>query len=123
MIDSIMRESTSVLRNAPQIRDVEIVGQLLEPHGVSVSHDQAEGVLTLDPTKVEQANFADIDAHAGSSRLPILFCGPLVHRIVEVFIQDLGGFLFCDRLINYHLDVLLNFEDMVEENHTRMSLT
>ncbi|MFD8761904.1 UDP-N-acetylglucosamine 1-carboxyvinyltransferase, partial [Streptomyces mirabilis] len=37
----------------------------------------AGGGLTLDPSHVESANVADIDAHAGSSRIPILFCGPL----------------------------------------------
>src|SRR5690625_2308436 len=123
MVAALLGESTSVLRNVPQIRDVEIVGQLLELHGVSVSHDQAEGVLTLDPTKVEQANFADIDAHAGSSRIPILFCGPLVHRIGEAFIPDLGGCHIGDRPINYHLDVLRTFGATVEKHQTGIRIT
>ena len=29
--------------------------------------------------------------HAGSSRIPILFCGPLLHRLGHAFIPDLGG--------------------------------
>ena len=61
---------------------------------------------SLDPTNVERAHVADIDAHAGSSRIPILFCGPLLHRLGEAFIPDLGGCRIGDRPINYHLDVL-----------------
>ena len=68
-----------------------------------------DGELLLDPTNVEQAHVADIDAHAGSSRVPVLLCGPLLHRLGEAFIPDLGGCRIGDRPINYHLDVLRQF--------------
>src|SRR5690625_2935712 len=123
MVAALLGESTSVLRNVPQIRDVEIVGQLLELHGVSITHDQGAGILTLDPTKVEQASSADIDAHAGSSRIPILFCGPLIHRIGEAFIPDLGGCHIGDRPINFHLDVLRTFGATVEKHQTGIRIT
>ncbi|HLR55708.1 MAG TPA: UDP-N-acetylglucosamine 1-carboxyvinyltransferase [Actinomycetales bacterium] len=123
MVAALLGESTSVLRNVPQIRDVEIVGQLLELHGVSIAHDQGAGILTLDPTKVEQASSADIDAHAGSSRIPILFCGPLIHRIGEAFIPDLGGCHIGDRPINFHLDVLRTFGATVEKHQTGIRIT
>ena len=58
---------------------------------------------------------ADIDAHAGSSRIPILFCGPLLHRLGEAFIPDLGGCRIGDRPIDYHLEVLRNFGAIVEK--------
>ena len=64
-----------MLRNVPVIRDVEVVSGLLALHGVAIDYDQAEGVLRLDPSRVECAHVADIDAHAGSSRIPILFAG------------------------------------------------
>src|SRR5690625_1836890 len=123
MVAALLGETTSVLRNVPQIRDVEIVSQLLELHGVSVTHDQGAGVLTMDPTKVEQANFADIDAHAGSSRIPILFCGPLIHRLGEAFVPDLGGCHIGDRPINFHRDVLRTFGATVEKHQTGISIT
>lgn len=123
MVAALLGESTSVLRNVPQIRDVEIVSQLLNLHGVTVSHDQDAGTLTLDPTQVEQAHFADIDAHAGSSRIPILFCGPLIHRLGEAFIPDLGGCHIGDRPINFHLDVLRTFGANVEKHQTGIRIT
>ena len=58
---------------------------------------------------------ADIDAHAGASRIPILLCGPLLHRLGEAFIPDLGGCRIGDRPIDYHLDVLRQFGACVEK--------
>ncbi|HYJ75181.1 MAG TPA: UDP-N-acetylglucosamine 1-carboxyvinyltransferase, partial [Kineosporiaceae bacterium] len=78
MVAALLGEQPSRLLNVPQIRDVTVVTGLLELHGVQVTESSPrEGVLDLDPSNVERAHVADIDAHAGSSRIPILFCGPL----------------------------------------------
>ncbi len=122
MVASLLGEQTSRLANVPQIRDVEVVTGLLELHGVQVGNDGA-GSLTLDPANVERAHVADIDAHAGSSRVPILFCGPLLHRLGEAFIPDLGGCQIGGRPINYHLDVLRQFGAVVEKAPQGISLT
>ncbi len=115
MVAALLGDGPSVLRNVPVIRDVGVVTGLLELHGVDVVADTQAGVLTLDPSKVESAHVADIDAHAGSSRIPILFCGPLLHRLGEAFIPDLGGCRIGDRPINYHLDILRQFGAIVEK--------
>ncbi|MFP3714692.1 UDP-N-acetylglucosamine 1-carboxyvinyltransferase [Isoptericola variabilis] len=115
MVASLLGETASVLRNVPQIRDVGVVTGLLELHGVTVKSDPDAGILDLDPSNVESAHMADIDAHAGSSRIPILFCGPLLHRLGEAFIPDLGGCRIGDRPINYHLDILRQFGAVVDK--------
>ena len=115
MVAALLGDTPSELRNVPVIRDVGVVTGLLELHGVDVVADEQAGVLTLDPSKVESAHVADIDAHAGSSRIPILFCGPLLHRLGEAFIPDLGGCMIGDRPINYHLDILRQFGAVVEK--------
>ena len=115
MVAALLGEGPSELRNVPVIRDVGVVTGLLQLHGVDVVADTQAGVLTLDPSKVESAHVADIDAHAGSSRIPILFCGPLLHRLGEAFIPDLGGCMIGDRPINYHLDILRQFGAVVEK--------
>jgi UDP-N-acetylglucosamine 1-carboxyvinyltransferase len=111
-----------VLKDVPFISDVEIVSRLLQLHGVVIEHG-ADGIMTLDPTKVASARMADIDAHAGSSRIPILFCGPLLHRLGEAFIPGLGGCHIGDRPIDFHFEVLRNFGAVIEEleNGTRLS--
>jgi UDP-N-acetylglucosamine 1-carboxyvinyltransferase len=122
MVAALLGESASVLKDVPFISDVEIVARLLQLHGVVIEHS-AEGVMTLDPTKVSSARMADIDAHAGSSRIPILFCGPLLHRLGEAFIPGLGGCHIGDRPIDFHFEVLRNFGAVIEEleNGTRLS--
>jgi UDP-N-acetylglucosamine 1-carboxyvinyltransferase len=122
MVAALLGESASVLTDVPVISDVEIVSRLLQLHGVVIEHS-ADGVMTLDPTKVSSARMADIDAHAGSSRIPILFCGPLLHRLGEAFIPGLGGCHIGDRPIDFHFEVLRNFGAVIEEleNGTRLS--
>jgi UDP-N-acetylglucosamine 1-carboxyvinyltransferase len=123
MVAALLGETPSVLRNVPQIRDVAVVTGLLELHGVKVDADADAGVLHLDPTDVESAHVADIDAHAGSSRIPILFCGPLLHRLGEAFIPDLGGCRIGERPINYHLDVLRQFGAEIDKRRDGLRLT
>jgi len=123
MVASLLGDGPSVLRNVPQIRDVGVVKGLLELHGVTVLADDAAGTLHLDPSNVESAHVADIDAHAGSSRIPILFCGPLLHRLGEAFIPDLGGCRIGDRPINYHLDILRQFGAVVEKREQGIHIT
>lgn len=123
MVAALLGEEPSVLRNVPQIRDVGVVSGLLELHGVQVEEVPGpEGELRLDPSNVIQAHVADIDAHAGSSRIPILFCGPLLHRLGEAFIPDLGGCRIGDRPINYHMDVLRQFGAVVEKEPNGIAL-
>jgi UDP-N-acetylglucosamine 1-carboxyvinyltransferase len=122
MVAALLADSPSVLKDVPKISDVEVVARLLELHGVSINFNDA-GVMELDPRGVKQARMVDIDAHAGSSRIPILFCGPLLHQLGEAFIPDLGGCHIGDRPVDFHLDVLRNFGAVIEksQNGTRLS--
>lgn len=115
MVASLLGDGPSVLRNVPEIKDVEVVTGLLELHGVTVVKDPETGDLTLDPSGAKSANSKEIDAFAGDSRIPILFCGPLMHTIGEAFIPDLGGCRIGDRPIDYHLAVLRNFGAIVDK--------
>lgn len=121
MVAAILGDSPSVLKNVPAISDVQVVRGLLEVHGVTVT--QHEDELVLDPSGVAAAHMADIDAHAGSSRIPILFCGPLLHKIGEAFIPDLGGCRIGDRPIDFHLDVLRHFGAVVEKLPTGIRMS
>ena len=123
MVAALLGEEPSELRNVPQIRDVAVVSDLLQLHGVTVDLDAEGGVLGLDPSNVESAHVADIGVHAGSSRIPILFCGPLVHRLGEAFIPDLGGCRIGDRPINYHLDILRKFGARVDKMEQGIRIT
>jgi len=115
MVAALLGHEPSRLLNVPDIDDVHIVSRLLQLHGVSVTPGEEPGELVLDPASVVQANIADVDAHAGASRIPILFCGPLLHRLGHAFIPDLGGCRIGDRPIDFHLDVLRQFGAEVDK--------
>ncbi|MFH8250131.1 UDP-N-acetylglucosamine 1-carboxyvinyltransferase [Microbacterium sp. B2969] len=115
MVAALLGETTSTLRDVPDISDVQVVRSLLEVHGVRVDDGEEEGTLHLDPSGAVSAHFEEIDAHAGASRIPILFCGPLLHLLGQAFIPDLGGCRIGDRPIDFHLDALRKFGAIVEK--------
>ena len=115
MVAALLGSEPSRLRNVPDIRDVRVVRGLLQLHGVTVRPGEEPGELVLDPSHVESANVADIDAHAGSSRIPILFCGPLLHRLGHAFIPGLGGCDIGGRPIDFHFEVLRQFGAKIEK--------
>ncbi|WP_312349959.1 UDP-N-acetylglucosamine 1-carboxyvinyltransferase [Actinomyces sp.] len=115
MVAALLGDTPSELRNVPLIRDVDVVSDLLGLHGVHVDFDQSRGVMCLEPTNVELARRSDIDALGGASRIPILFCGPLLHRLGEAFIPELGGCNIGGRPIDFHLEILRKFGANVEK--------
>lgn len=123
MVAALLGEAPSVLRDVPHISDVEVVSRLLQLHGVNIDHDPITGDMHMDPSNVEQARMVDIDAHAGSSRIPILFCGPLLHRLGEAFIPGLGGCEIGNRPVDFHFDVLRSFGAVIEKLPTGTRLS
>lgn len=123
MVAALLGDTPSTLLEVPHISDVEVVQRLLNLHGVTITHDEKTGDMVLDPSKVDKAHMVDIDAHAGSSRIPILFCGPLLHRIGEAFIPGLGGCEIGDRPVDFHFDVLRQFGAVIEKLPTGTRLS
>jgi len=123
MVAALLGSTPSTLRNVPDIRDVAVVSALLRLHGVAVDYDVASGVLTSDPTVLTKADAEHIAEHAGSSRIPILLCGPLLHRLGEAVIPDLGGCRIGDRPIDFHLEILKKFGAVVTEHPDGLHLS
>jgi UDP-N-acetylglucosamine 1-carboxyvinyltransferase len=123
MVAALLGETPSRLFDVPRIRDVEVVSGLLELHGVKVSAGADDGELMMDPTNVESASTDEINVHAGSSRIPILFCGPLLHRLGHAFIPDLGGCHIGPRPIDFHIQALREFGAIVDKAPEGVHLT
>lgn len=123
MVASLLGESVSILRDVPGISDVGVVRSLLEVHGVRVTDGENPGELVFDPSAAKSANFEQIDAYAGASRIPILFCGPLLHLLGEALIPDLGGCRIGDRPINFHMDALRAFGAVVDKSYEGIRIT
>ncbi|MHA3703627.1 UDP-N-acetylglucosamine 1-carboxyvinyltransferase [Jatrophihabitans sp. YIM 134969] len=123
MVAALLGTTPSVLRNVPDVSDVGVVTRLLGAHGVAVRPGDEPGTLVLDPAHVEDADVAEINAHAGASRIPILFCGPLLHRLGRAFIPDLGGCRIGDRPIDFHLEALRQFGAVVDKAPDGLHIT
>lgn len=123
MVAALLGSTPSTLRNVPEIRDVKVVSALLRLHGVEVDYNVESGDLSMDTTTLASADAAQIAEHAGSSRIPILLCGPLLHRLGEAVIPDLGGCRIGDRPIDFHLDILTRFGATVTEGPDGLHLT
>jgi UDP-N-acetylglucosamine 1-carboxyvinyltransferase len=123
MVAALLGEGPSRLYDVPAIRDVDVVSGLLELHGVRVSNGTTAGELILDPSNVERANVDEINVHAGSSRIPILFCGPLLHRLGHAFIPDLGGCNIGGRPIDFHLQSLREFGAVIDKTPDGLDIT
>jgi UDP-N-acetylglucosamine 1-carboxyvinyltransferase len=123
MVAALLGETASTLRDVPDISDVQVVRSLLEVHGVTVVEGDEEGSLVFDPSGAVSAHFEEIDAHAGASRIPILFCGPLLHLLGEALIPDLGGCRIGDRPINFHMDALRAFGAIVDKTYEGIRIT
>jgi UDP-N-acetylglucosamine 1-carboxyvinyltransferase len=121
MVAALLGDTPSRLADVPKIRDVEVVRGLLELHGVKVT--EADGGFVFDPANVDTAEIDEINVHAGSSRIPILFCGPLLHRLGRAFIPDLGGCHIGDRPIDFHLAALRQFGAIVDKTPQGLHLT
>ncbi len=123
MVAALLGDTPSTLFDVPFISDVEVVSRLLNLHGVTINHDERTGDMILDPSRVEQVRMTDLDAYARSSRIPILFCGPLLHRLGEAFIPGLGGCEIGSRPVDFHFDVLRSFGAVIEKHPggTRLS--
>lgn len=123
MVASLLGDGPSQLSNVPLIRDVDVVSDLLSLHGAAVEFDQRTGVMSLDPRNVTVASRTDIDSLGGASRIPILFCGPLLHQIGEAFIPELGGCNIGGRPIDFHLDTLRRFGAVVDKRSDGIHIT
>ncbi|MDO5081251.1 UDP-N-acetylglucosamine 1-carboxyvinyltransferase [Buchananella hordeovulneris] len=115
MVAALLADTPSQLSNVPLIRDVDVVTDLLRLHGVEVDFDQDSGQLYMNPAVVSRPDVADMGAIVGASRIPILFCGPLLHRLGKAFIPDLGGCRIGDRPIDFHLAILRRFGAVVDK--------
>ena len=122
MVAALLGDTPSLLQDVPEISDVDVVTRMLGAYGVAVT-SPAPGELLLDPVNVARSHFETIDALAGSSRIPILFCGPLLHRLGEALIPDLGGCRIGDRPIDFHMDARRAFGAIVDKSYEGIRIT
>ena len=87
MVAAMLGDGPSVIRNAPQVGDVDITAAMLESAGFHVGRE--DGEITIAPGSEVRPKVPE--AFTGLNRIPILMLGPLLHLTGEAFVPLVGG--------------------------------
>ena len=124
LVAALLSEKRSTLHNVPAISDTFIVSDMLRDMGVGVETDpDGAGSVLVDPADVTPLNPDRLHLYSDRSRIPILLCGPLLHRTGEALIPGLGGDDIGKRQVNYHLMVLQQLGADIDERPDGWHLT
>ncbi|MBV9092849.1 MAG: UDP-N-acetylglucosamine 1-carboxyvinyltransferase [Streptosporangiaceae bacterium] len=102
MVAAMLGDTPSVIRNAPEVGDVDITTEMLEALGYRVG--RCGGEITIAPADAPLARVPE--AFTGLNRIPILMLGPLLHRTGEAFVPLVGGDAIGRRPVDFHLAAL-----------------
>jgi UDP-N-acetylglucosamine 1-carboxyvinyltransferase len=122
MVAALLTDQECLLRNVSGIRDVEIVGRMIRALGGDVEH-AGSGEIRIRAASLSPLGREEAAEFSGRSRIPVLVCGPLLNRVGEVFIPDLGGCNIGPRPIDFHLDALSQLGALVHETSDGVRLT
>jgi UDP-N-acetylglucosamine 1-carboxyvinyltransferase len=102
MVAALLAEGPCIIQNCPETGDVEITKGMLESLGcaVEVDHD----MVTTDAKGLSGGRVPGF--YGGMNRIPILFLGPLLHRLGEVFVPVVGGDRIGARPVDFHVQAL-----------------
>ena len=115
MAAALLAPGRTVLRNAPDILDVEIMAELLRRLGCDVSHVAAEGLVVIDvPEALEHR--ADYDL-VRRMRASITVLGPLLARCGVVDVALPGGDNIGSRGLDMHISGLQRMGAEVTSEH------
>ena len=101
MVAALLAPGKSVLKNVPDIGDVEITKQILSSLGCKISHQKDEGILEIDAAELTTPEVPM--EYSGLNRIPILLAGVLLHRFGRAEIPMMGGCEIGPRPIDFHL--------------------
>lgn len=122
MVAAILTDKMCTLQNVADIQDVELVADMIRAMGGEVTRLD-DGGLQIVAHGITPLAGAELREFSGKSRIPILFCGPLLARCGEAFVPGLGGCQIGPRPIDFHLEVLKQFGAVVVETDEGLRLS
>ena len=96
----VVEDGETVLRNVPEIEDVQRAFELLRAVGARVRHDRPSKTVRIDASDVHSAVLPD--AIASQFRGSVLFLAPLQIRLGYVELPGSGGCDIGTRSIDFH---------------------
>lgn len=115
MAASLLAPGVNTLLNVPDIADVEIMSELLQRLGCTVTHDRMKHTLTIDVPEVP-SHKADYDL-VRKMRASINVLGPLLTRVGEAEVALPGGDAIGSRGLDYHIEGLQSLGADVHQEH------
>lgn len=101
MAASLLPCDVSVIKNVPELSDVEIMTDVLSELGAIVHYDKINGVLTIDSRNITSCVASDI--FVSKMRASFVVLGPLVGRMREACVAMPGGCQIGERRVNFHI--------------------
>lgn len=121
LVASLLSNKPVLLRNVPNITDVQVTVDLCREIGMQIDWD-TEGRTIHCHTKEIKTSYIP-QRFSGSNRIPILMIGALLGRTEEdVIVPTVGGCKLGPRAVNFHIDALtqlgatIELRDMKREN-------
>ena len=121
MVAALLSSEPSVLHNIADIADVEIVSRMIELHGAKVTKI-SDGSIRIESKGLRLAQPDELHKIAGSSRIPILFAGPLLNRLGTAQLPTLGGCEIGPRPVDFHLKALASMGASISQSEKVIEL-
>ena len=108
---SLLNKSTTILKNMPRIEEVSRISEVLQSLDVDVRW-VGNDIHITPPAKIDMKKL-DVAA-AIKTRSIIMFIGPLIHRLKEFDIPQVGGCKLGSRTVRPHFYALQEFGVSIE---------
>lgn len=105
MVAALLTDQKCQLNQVADVDDVAIVSEIIRVYDGQVS-DLKSDSITLQAKNLKKVKQELLRPFLKRSRIPILFCGPLLHRVGEAIIPNLGGCEIGPRPVDFHLKAL-----------------
>lgn len=122
MVAALLTDQECLLRNVAGVRDVEIVGRMIRALGGDVQRT-GSGEIKIRAADLSPISSVEAAEFSGHSRIPVLLCGPMLSRVGELLIPDLGGCNIGPRPIDFHLEALVQLGADVQQTSEGIRLT
>lgn len=122
MVAALLSAEPSILHNVPDIADVAVVSEMIKLHGGKVTK-LGDGSIQIKPKGLHVADPTQLHEIAGTSRIPILFAGPLLHRLRKAELPTLGGCEIGPRPVDFHLKALASMGAEISEDEKSIVIT
>lgn len=105
IVASLLTDKPCIVRNVSYVADTELILSVIRSAGGETESvgERAIQLTTRQMHPLDRRTFADI---AGRSRIPILLCGPMLHRTGQAMIPTLGGDKIGERAVDFHIEAI-----------------